>query len=117
MTSLRDLQHRLERFDAERGWDAVNPTHTALHLLEELGEVARELLVIAGYKTPDDDDAPQRLEGELADVTMLLMKLATQHGIDLERAVLQKMDANDARFPLETSRIAMGVYLERQERD
>jgi NTP pyrophosphatase (non-canonical NTP hydrolase) len=112
MTTLAELQARLERFDAERGWNAVNPAHTALHLLEEFGEVARELLVLVGYKTPDDA-ARQRLEGELADVTMLLLKLATQHGIDLERAVLAKMDANDARFPLEDSRKAMDVYLEK----
>jgi NTP pyrophosphatase (non-canonical NTP hydrolase) len=116
MNSLSQLQRRLERFDAERGWDAVNPAHTALHLLEEFGEVARELLVLTGYKTPDDD-ARTRLEGELADVTMLLCKLANQHGIDLERAVTAKMDANDRRFPLEESKAAMRVYLERQESD
>jgi NTP pyrophosphatase (non-canonical NTP hydrolase) len=116
MNSLSALQTRLERFDRERGWDAVSPAHTALHLLEEFGEVARELLVLTGYKTPDDD-AKRRLEGELADVTMLLMKLASQHSIDLERAVIAKMDANDARFPLEDSRKAMEVYLGRQEPD
>jgi NTP pyrophosphatase (non-canonical NTP hydrolase) len=111
--SLSAIQQRLKEFDSERGWDAVQPVHTALHLMEEIGEVARELLVIAGYKTPDGN-AKGRLEGELADVTLLLFKLASQHGIDLERAVLEKLDANDARFPLEAAQAAMVVYMDHQ---
>jgi NTP pyrophosphatase (non-canonical NTP hydrolase) len=114
--SLSGLQHRLETFDAERGWDAVNMAHTALHLMEELGEVARELLVLAGYKTPDPD-AKVRLEGELADVTMLLLKLSSQLGVDLERAVLEKLRANESRFPLAASRDAMRTYQEHQGAD
>ena len=112
-TCLADLQRRLERFDAERGWNAVNPAHTALHLLEELGEVMREVLHLEGYKTPDPA-ARARLGGELADVTLLLFKLASQYGVDLERVVLEKMTANDLRFPLGASKAAMRIYREQQ---
>ena len=115
-TCLADLQRRLERFDAERGWNAVNPAHTALHLLEELGEVMREVLHLEGYKTPDPA-ARARLGGELADVTLLLFKLASQYGVDLERVVLEKMTANDLRFPLEASKAAMRVYAQQQSLD
>jgi NTP pyrophosphatase (non-canonical NTP hydrolase) len=112
-TSLAALQWRLERFDAERGWDAVNPVHTALHLLEEFGEVMREVLHLEGYKSPDSA-AQARLGGELADVTLLLLKLSSQYGVDLERVVLEKLSANELRFPLEASRAAMQTYHERQ---
>lgn len=112
-SSLSALQRRLERFDAERGWDAVSPAHTALHLFEELGEVMREALHLEGYKTPDPA-ARGRLGGELADVTLLLFKLASQYGVDLERVVLEKLSANDLRFPLEDSKAAMQTYLEQQ---
>ena len=112
-TSLAALQRRLERFDAERGWDAVSPAHTALHFMEELGEVMREVLHLEGYKTPDLA-AQRRLGGELADVTLLLFKLASQYGVDLEHVVLEKLSANDLRFPLETSRAAMQMYREQQ---
>jgi NTP pyrophosphatase (non-canonical NTP hydrolase) len=112
-SSLKALQRRLERFDAERGWDAVSPAHTALHLFEELGEVMREMLHLEGYKPPDHA-ARERLGGELADVTLLLFKLASQYGVDLEGVVLAKLSANDLRFPLEDSRAAMQTYLEQQ---
>ena len=112
-SSLAGLQRRLERFDREREWNAVNPAHTALHLTEELGEVMREVLHLEGYKTPDPA-ARARLAGELADVSLLLLKLASQYGVDLERAVLEKMAANDSRFPLEASKAAMRVYAQQQ---
>jgi NTP pyrophosphatase (non-canonical NTP hydrolase) len=112
--SLRSLQERVALFDRARGWQVVNETHTALHILEELGEVARELLHLAGYKAPDPD-AGGRLSGELADLTLLLLKLATSRGIDLEAAVAAKLEENERRFPLEESRAAIATYLERQE--
>ena len=112
-SSLAALQRRLEDFDATRGWNAVSPAHTALHLMEELGEVMREALHLEGYKTPDPA-ARARLGGELADVTLLLFKLASQYGVNLERVVLEKMTANDLRFPLEMSKAAMQTYLEQQ---
>ena len=112
-SSLAALQRRLEDFDAARGWDAVSPAHTALHLMEEMGEVMREALHLEGYKSPDPA-APARLGGELADVTLLLFKLASQYGVDLEHVVLEKMAANDLRFPLEESKAAMRVYAEQQ---
>ena len=111
--SLSSLQRRLEHFDAERGWNAVSPAHTALHLIEELGEVMREALHLEGYKKPDPE-ARARLGGELADVTLLLCKLASQYGVDLERVVLEKMTANELRFPLGASKAAMQTYLEQQ---
>ncbi len=113
--SLGVLQQRLERFDRERGWDRVDPAHTALHLIEELGEVMRELLTLAHYKTPKEG-AHERLEGELSDVLMLMLKLANQHGVNLERGVLAKLEANEARFPLAESHAAMRAYEDEQAR-
>ena len=109
---MSELQKRLRRFDRERGWDGVRPEHTLLHLLEELGEVARELLREVGYK-----EGEVQLTGELADVGLLLYKLADQLGIDLEAAMLEKLAANEARFPLPESREAMARYLERNDED
>lgn len=107
--TLAALQARLERFDRERGWDRVNPAHTALHIVEELGEVMREVLRLEAYKTPDEA-ARERLEGEIADVLMLLMKLANQYGVNVERGVVAKLEANEARFPLAESEAAMQIY-------
>ena len=47
---IRDYQQWLEAWDKARGWDRVSPSHTLIHALEELGEVARLMLQWEGYK-------------------------------------------------------------------
>jgi len=109
---VNELQARVRRFDRERGWNRVRPEHTLLHLFEELGEVARELLRDAGYK-----EGAARLTEELADAGLLLFKLADQLNVDLERAMLDKLAQNERRFPLPESREALERYLERNDED
>lgn len=106
------LQERIHRFDAERGWERVLPEHTLLHLMEELGEVSRELLRTRGYK-----EGEARLSGELADVALLLYKLADQLGVDLEEAMLQKLEENEKRFPTSAARTALERYLAYNDED
>jgi len=106
------LQERLREFDRSRGWHEVKPEHTFLHIIEELGEIAREILKEVGYK-----EGQARLTEELADLTLLLYKLADQLGIDLEAAALEKLAQNERRFPLEYSRLEMERYRMRQDED
>lgn len=108
--TLAGWQQRLLEFDQTRGWDKVAPEHTALHGLEEFGEVARELLVIAAYKTPDAA-AKERLAGEMADLFFILFKLANQMGVPLQSSLVGKLAENESRFPILTSRKAMAAYL------
>jgi dCTP diphosphatase len=108
-TNMIDIQQQVADFDNERGWNQVEVAHIVLHLQEELGEVAREVLHQVAYKTPDPD-APARLRGELADLTILLLKLANHLDIDLEAAVHAKLMTLHSRFPLEASREAVRVY-------
>ena len=74
--------------------------------------MARELLRRAGYKQGE-----AQIEGELADAGLLLFKLAEQLGVDLERAMLEKLERNERRFPLPESRRALARYLERDHED
>jgi len=109
---VSSIQEEVRRFDEERGWQAVRPEHTYLHLIEELGEVARELLARAGYK-----ESHGRLADELADAGLLLYKLAAQTGVDLEAAMRRKLAENERRFPLVESRRALERYLDHNDED
>ena len=106
---LEALQARVRAFDEARGWHDVDAAHTALHLLEELGEVAREILRLKSYKDPGDG-AHRRLHEELADVTVLVAKLANTVNADLETGVRALLARNEARFPVDASRDAMSAY-------
>ena len=84
-----DYQQQLAELEHERGWDRVLPSHTFLHMGEELGEIARILECFEGYRSTDLTDSELRdaLSGELADLTAFIFKLASQYGINMDRTM------------------------------
>ena len=116
---LFELQAWARRFDTLRGWDRVSPRDTAVHLMEETGEVARVLLGLSGYKPlrRGRKRALFALSLELSDVVFLCLKLANQYGIDLAAAADAKVRKNERRFPPTQGRRELSRYLAVQARD
>lgn len=97
---IREYQRWLEAWDRARGWDRVSPSHTLVHALEELGEVARLVLQWEGYKSPESPEKLQaELSEELSDVFVFLFKLAYQTGVDVEDALARGQAKADERYP------------------
>ncbi len=61
-------------------------TNTAM-LMEEVGEVARIMARRYGEQSEKKSDKKKQLEDELADVLFVLICIANQTGIDLEKAL------------------------------
>lgn len=116
---VRALQEWAREFDTLRGWDAVTPTDTGVHLMEEVGEVARELLRLTGYKPHGSQRTPvlRELGAELADILFLCCKLANQYGIDLSDSVAGKIAVNERRFPPGAGVAEMKRYLAAKKRE
>lgn len=91
---LHDLTQAMHRFVRQKGWyepDSKRPQtlrNLAISLTLEAGEVLEHFQW--------REDAPDRAElaGELADVQLYLMQIASLAGIDLEKAVLDKLQVN-----------------------
>jgi NTP pyrophosphatase (non-canonical NTP hydrolase) len=112
---IRDYQAWLETYDRARGWDKISPAHSFLHLVEEIGEIAREVEYLEGYRdTTDGEDARDRLAEELADAVTFLYKLAYQCGVDLEEALKSNMAKAEARFTVAFGQADTERYLSRQ---
>ncbi len=109
---IREYQQWLEQWDKERGWDRVLPAHTLIHAVEELGEIARLVLAMDGYKEAEDvERVRQELAEELSDLFVFLFKLAYQMGIDVEDALKAGQAKAEKRFPdLEEAREAGETY-------
>ncbi len=71
---------------------------TLIHLTEEFGEIARERY---NEKMGRDKLNKQNLEEEIADCFMLLVKLADNYNINLEKAIINKIDKLKIRHQLE----------------
>ena len=112
---IREYQEWVQGWDRARGWDEVAVSHTLLHVLEELGEVARAVLRREGYKAEAEAVTWQaELAEELSDVFVMLFKLAYQCGVDVESALAAGMAKAEARHPLETGEPEMQRYVARQ---
>jgi NTP pyrophosphatase (non-canonical NTP hydrolase) len=80
--ALNELQKQVKEYDKKKGWTKDTPEEAVLHMQEELGEIARELLKKSGYKKGKYD--PQELNDEITDLLYLTMKLGNLLELDLD---------------------------------
>ncbi len=112
---IREYQTWLQAYDVARGWDKIALAHSFLHLAEEVGEIARAVEILEGYR--DDTgiaDVRTKLAEELADAATFVFKLAYQAGIDLEDALRANMTKAENRFSVALGQADMARYQARQ---
>jgi len=71
-------------------------TNTAI-LMEEVGEVARIMARRYGEQSEKESDKTKNLGDEMADVLFVLICLANQTGIDLEKALKENLEKKTQR--------------------
>lgn len=71
-------------------------TNTAI-LMEEVGEVARIMARRYGEQSEKQSDKVKKLDDEMADVLFVLICLANQTGIDLEKALKNNLEKKTKR--------------------
>lgn len=84
-------------FVRSKGWyeaDSPKP-QTPRNLAASIAIEAAEILEHFQWRESSADSA--ELAGELADVALYLLQLASVTGIDLEQAILDKLDQNQTR--------------------
>ena len=94
---LKDLTEKMHDFVRSNGWyepDSKRP-QTPRNLAISLSLEANEVLEHFQWQGELKDRV--ELAGELADVTLYLLQLASVSGIDLEQAVLKKLEINASR--------------------
>jgi NTP pyrophosphatase (non-canonical NTP hydrolase) len=94
---IKELTQRMHAFVAEKGWyDPASPRQqTPRNLAISLCLEASE--VLEHFQWQENGSDPEELASELADVTLYLLQLASIAHIDLEKAVLEKLDINYQR--------------------
>ena len=91
---LAELTNAMHRFVEAQGWytpdspKPQSPRNLAISLVIEAAEVL-EL-----FQWSEEEPKTEALASELADVALYLLQLASLSEIDLERAILDKLDVN-----------------------
>lgn len=91
---IHQLTEEMHRFVRSQGWyeqaskRPQTPRNLAISLCLEAAEVLEH------FQWNDNQADKEELSGELADVMLYLMQIASISGIDLERAVMDKLAIN-----------------------
>jgi len=100
---MEGLHAAVRSFCGARGWDRYHtPQALAVGFTTEAAELLQEFRFldpdeqVALFNDPDDREA---VEDECADVLFFLLRLADRHDIDLEAALLRKLDKNAEQYP------------------
>ena len=95
---LKDAQARVDAWIGQFEEGYWPPLANLARLIEEVGELAREMNHRFGAKPKKPEEADQELALELADVLFVLLVIANEQGIDLDEAlerVLEKYRTRD----------------------
>jgi len=95
---LKEAQAQVDAWISQFEEGYWPPLVNLARLVEEVGELSRELNHRFGSKTKKPDEPEQDLALELADILFVLLVMANQQGIDLEDAlkrVLEKYRRRD----------------------
>ena len=94
---IKQLTEEMHNLVRSKGWYAADskrhqtPRNLAISLSVEAAEILEH------FQFREDAREKEELAGELADVALYLLQLASITGIDLEKAILDKIEVNKKR--------------------
>ncbi len=106
--NLSEIRKRLADFAEVRNWDHF---HTPKNLSMALAVEAAELLDIFQWLTDEqskeivsNDREMALIREEMADVMIYLVRLADKLNVDIEEAVLAKIERNGEKYPVDLAK-------------
>ena len=90
--TINEAQKVVDNWITTTGVRYFNELTNMAQLTEEVGEVARIISRVYGEQSPKKNEKINDLGEELADVLFVLICLANQTGIDLEKAFEEKLN-------------------------
>jgi len=94
---IKNAQQAVDNWIKQHGVRYFNELTNMAQLTEEVGEVARIIARRYGEQSEKETDKTKDLGEELADVIFVVLCLANQTGVDLEKAFQEKLDLKATR--------------------
>ncbi len=96
---------RIRKFTEERDWDQFHsPTNLAKSIVIEAAEL------LECFQWSDTEYDIDRVREELADVLVYCRNMLDKLGLDEDEIINQKMDKNEAKYPVEKSKGSSKKY-------
>ena len=105
---MQEIIDALITFRNRRDWEQFhNPKDLAVALNVEAGELLEQFL----WKQPEDASR-EKVKEELADIFAYAFLLAEKYDFDVREIVLEKIRANDRKYPVDKARGTARKYTE-----
>lgn len=99
---LEQIRQRVSQFAKDRDWEQYHsPRNLLLAVISEIGEVAEIVRWLGDSDPAIPEDKQEDWEDELADVLILLIRLADRSGVDLSKAFEHKFAKVEEKYPVE----------------
>lgn len=106
-SNIIDLQKKVAKFRDDRDWKQF---HTPKDLAMSVAIEAAELMECFQWKSKEDienyicKNESIKITEEMADVLIYLLNLADILNIDIAQALIDKLDKNDKKYPVEKAK-------------
>lgn len=114
MDSINKLKEIVKNFRDERDWRQFHtPKNLAMALSVEASELAELFLWDdneESFKTAQNKN--EHLQEEMADVLIYLLSMSDILNIDLSKAVINKLEKNNIKYPVQKSKGSCKKYTE-----
>ncbi|HWY37289.1 MAG TPA: nucleotide pyrophosphohydrolase [Bacteroidia bacterium] len=95
--TIEEAQKKVDGWIKTHGVRYFNELTNMAILTEEVGEVARIMARRYGEQSEKESDKAKKLEDELADVLFVLICIANQTGVNLEKALEENLKKKTER--------------------
>jgi dCTP diphosphatase len=109
---IENIFKRLMNFSEDRDWEQFHsPKNLAISLAVEAGELL-EVFQWLPENPPYEETIRDKASEEIADILIYAIMFSRKMNIDLEKAVLRKIEMNDKKYPVDKSKGVAKKYSE-----
>lgn len=114
--SIDDVTSRIQKFADDRDWNQFHtPKNLIMAATSELGELAETLQWKSEVEVQEfieSEYGRSRVSEEIADVAIYLIRLCQKIEVDFTEILLAKIDQNESKYPVSTSKGSSKKYNE-----
>lgn len=114
---IEKIKARIQKFSDDREWNSHhNPKNLVMALSGEVGEL-NEIFQWLDFDESINlpADVKEHTCEEVADIVIYLLRICMKLDINLEDAIHKKMDKNEKKYPVETSKGSAKKYSKSRE--
>jgi NTP pyrophosphatase (non-canonical NTP hydrolase) len=112
--NIKNVEKTIKKFSEDRDWDRYHsPKNLVMALSGEVGElneIFQWLTEDESYNLPDN--VKQHTEEEIADIAIYLLKICMKLEINIEDAIIKKMEQNEQKYPIDKIKGKFKKYTE-----